>query len=67
MSKNFKLSGVIPALVTPFAKDDEEVDEGALKSLIDFVISKGVTGVVPCGTTGEFTSMSDSRSREFSS
>ncbi|WXG43558.1 MAG: 4-hydroxy-tetrahydrodipicolinate synthase [Promethearchaeati archaeon SRVP18_Atabeyarchaeia-1] len=60
MSKNFKLSGVIPALVTPFAKDDEEVDEGALKSLIDFVISKGVTGVVPCGTTGEFTSMSDS-------
>jgi 4-hydroxy-tetrahydrodipicolinate synthase len=60
MSKSFKLSGVIPALVTPFRKDNEEVDEDALKALIDFVIGKGVTGVVPCGTTGEFTSMSDS-------
>jgi 4-hydroxy-tetrahydrodipicolinate synthase len=59
MSKSFKLSGVIPALVTPFKKEDEEVNEEALKTLIDFVIEKGVTGVVPCGTTGEFTSMSD--------
>jgi 4-hydroxy-tetrahydrodipicolinate synthase len=59
MSKSFKLSGVIPALVTPFRKDGEELDEQALKTLIDFVIEKGVTGVVPCGTTGEFTSMSD--------
>ncbi len=59
MSKNFRLSGVIPALVTPFKKEDEEIDEDKLKTLIDFVIEKGVTGVVPCGTTGEFTSMSD--------
>jgi len=59
MAKSFKLSGVIPALVTPFRKEDEELDEDAMKALIDFVVENGVTGLVPCGTTGEFTSMSD--------
>ncbi|WXG46189.1 MAG: 4-hydroxy-tetrahydrodipicolinate synthase [Candidatus Atabeyarchaeum deiterrae] len=59
MSKSFKLSGVLPALVTPFRKEDEAIDKEAFKTLIDFVIEKGVTGVVPCGTTGEFTSMSE--------
>lgn len=48
--------GVIPALVTPFTKKFE-VDEKALQRLIDYVIENGVTGVVPCGTTGEFVNM----------
>jgi len=64
MNKSFKLSGVVPALVTPFNKENEEVNEEALKKLIDFVIEKGVTGVVPCGTTGEFTSMSDGEKKK---
>jgi len=51
------LKGVMPAVVTPF-DDNFEVDEAALRNLIDFVIDKGVTAVVPCGSTGEFTSMS---------
>lgn len=54
--KKFWPKGVIPALVTPFTKN-YEVDEKALRHLIDFVIENGVTGVVPCGTTGEFSSM----------
>lgn len=56
MEKTFWPKGVIPALVTPF-KRNFEVDEASLRHLIDFVIEKGVTGVVPCGTTGEFVNM----------
>ena len=51
------LKGVMPALVTPF-NENFEINEVALRNLIDFVIDKGVTAVVPCGSTGEFTSMS---------
>jgi 4-hydroxy-tetrahydrodipicolinate synthase len=45
--------GIFPALVTPFDKDDQ-VDEGAYRELIRFVLPH-VNGVVPCGTTGEFS------------
>ncbi|MCZ7680402.1 MAG: dihydrodipicolinate synthase family protein [Sandaracinaceae bacterium] len=46
-----KLSGVIPALVTPFR--DGRIDEDALRALIERAIEGGVGGLVPCGTTGE--------------
>jgi 4-hydroxy-tetrahydrodipicolinate synthase len=51
------IKGVMPALVTPFS-ENFEVDETALRNLIDFVVKNGVTALVPCGSTGEFTSMS---------
>ena len=51
----FRFHGVYPALVTPF--DDEGINEKQYRSLIDYVIKSGATGIVPCGTTGEFTSM----------
>ncbi|MBN1219003.1 MAG: 4-hydroxy-tetrahydrodipicolinate synthase [Anaerolineae bacterium] len=44
--------GVFTAIVTPFNRD-ESVDEDALRNLIDFNIDNGVSGIVPCGTTGE--------------
>jgi 4-hydroxy-tetrahydrodipicolinate synthase len=47
--------GIFPALVTPFTADDQ-VDEGTYRELIRFVLPH-VNGVVPCGTTGEFSSM----------
>ena len=47
--------GIFPALVTPFT-DDDEFDEGTYRELIRFVLPH-VNGVVPCGTTGEFSSM----------
>jgi len=47
--------GVSPALVTPFTPDDQ-VDEAMYRELIRFVLPH-VNGVVPCGTTGEFSSM----------
>jgi 4-hydroxy-tetrahydrodipicolinate synthase len=47
--------GIFPALVTPFSNDDQ-VDERTYRELIRFVLPH-VNGVVPCGTTGEFSSM----------
>ncbi len=49
--------GVFTAIITPF-KEDESVDEEALKKLIDFNIENGVSGIVPCGTTGESPTLS---------
>lgn len=47
------LKGVFPALVTPFEKGSEAVDEEAYRSLIRHVLPD-VDGVVSSGTTGEF-------------
>ncbi|RLI67786.1 MAG: 4-hydroxy-tetrahydrodipicolinate synthase, partial [Candidatus Gerdarchaeota archaeon] len=57
MGKKFVPGGVSPALVTPFTKQDE-FDEEAYRRLIRFVIDDlGVTGIVPAGSTGEFSSL----------
>ena len=50
-------TGVYTAIITPFTKE-ERVDEECLKKLIDFNIQEGVTGIVPCGTTGECPTLS---------
>jgi 4-hydroxy-tetrahydrodipicolinate synthase len=47
--------GIFPALVTPFTVEDA-LDEQTYRELIRFVLPN-VNGVVPCGTTGEFSSM----------
>jgi 4-hydroxy-tetrahydrodipicolinate synthase len=46
------LRGVLTALVTPFNRDNT-IDFGALDALVDRQLAAGVTGLVPCGTTGE--------------
>jgi len=57
MSKfDFRPTGVMPALVTPFNKD-ESINEGQLRDLVNNLIEQGVTGLVPTGTTGEFVNM----------
>ena len=53
----FEPKGVIPALVTPFTDDGKAVDENRLRTLVDFVIGLEVTGVMPCGSTGEFPNL----------
>ncbi len=52
----FRLEGVMAAVVTPFDKN-EEFDEPSFRRLIDWLIEKGINGIVPCGTTGEFSLM----------
>lgn len=44
-------SGSIPALVTLFR--DEAFDEGAYRAFVAWQIAQGSHGLVPCGTTGE--------------
>ncbi len=45
------LKGSFTALVTPFANGT--IDEARLRDLIHFQIENGISGLVPCGTTGE--------------
>ena len=51
-----EIKGVIPAIATPF-KEDEEIDEQALRALVRYVIDAGVHGILAVGCTGEFYSM----------
>jgi 4-hydroxy-tetrahydrodipicolinate synthase len=50
-------SGSIPALVTPFR--DGAFDEPAFRRLVDWQIESGSSGLVPCGTTGENSTLSN--------
>lgn len=50
-----KLKGVNVALVTPFTENS--INEHAFRTLIQYCKEQGVNGIVPCGSTGEFTSM----------
>ncbi len=43
--------GAITALITPFK--DGAVDEKGFQEFVDWQITEGVHGLVPCGTTGE--------------
>ncbi len=58
-----KLSGVMPALVTPFGKDGK-VDFKAMEKLMHHLRDAGVTGWVPNGSTGEYFSQSTEERRE---
>ena len=50
-------SGSIPALATPFR--DGSFDEAAFRKLVDWQIENGSKGLVPCGTTGEASTLSN--------
>jgi 4-hydroxy-tetrahydrodipicolinate synthase len=53
--------GVLTALVTPFR--DGEIDETALRALVDRQIESGIDGLVPCGSTGESATLSHAEHR----
>ncbi len=50
-------AGSIPALVTPFR--DGAFDEGAFRKLVEWQIENGSSALVPCGTTGENSTLSN--------
>jgi 4-hydroxy-tetrahydrodipicolinate synthase len=52
-----QLTGAFTALITPFRNG--EIDEAALRDLVEFQISSGIDGLVPCGTTGESVTMTE--------
>lgn len=63
MFSQTSLSGVYTALITPFSPDGTAVDTGALDALVEAQIASGVSGLVPCGTTGESPTLSDAEQR----
>jgi 4-hydroxy-tetrahydrodipicolinate synthase len=50
------LAGCYTALITPFR--DDQIDEAALRALVRRQIAGGISGLVPCGTTGEAPALS---------
>lgn len=50
-------SEVLCPLLTLFS--DGSIDEGALASLVETLLDAGMGGLVPCGTTGEFASLTE--------
>lgn len=48
--------GAMVAIVTPFKNN--QIDEKALRDLIEFQIANGTDAIVPCGTTGESATLS---------
>ncbi|MEK6781173.1 MAG: dihydrodipicolinate synthase family protein [Bacteroidota bacterium] len=57
--KNLKeLTGVVPIIPTPFL-EDEEIDEVALRNLIEFAINSGVQGVCLPAYASEFYKLTD--------
>lgn len=55
--------GAYTALVTPFSADGAAVDFARLGEQVHFQSEGGVTGVVPCGTTGESPTLSEAEHR----
>ena len=49
-------SGCFTALITPLRRG--KVDEKAFQSLVDWQVREGISGLVPCGTTGESPTLS---------
>jgi 4-hydroxy-tetrahydrodipicolinate synthase len=62
MSESFH--GVLPALLTPFTDDGSAIDTGALAAIVERLIGAGVAGLVPGGSTGEFTTLTHPERRE---
>jgi len=58
-----QLTGTYTALVTPFSSN-EEIDMQALKALVLSQVKNGVTGLVPCGTTGESPTLTHDEHRQ---
>ena len=53
MDKGRRLEGIVVAMVTPF-NDDESLDEAGLRAVVRFLVERGVHGLFPAGSQGEF-------------
>lgn len=56
MSSKPMFQGAMTALITPFANG--QIDEDAYRKFIDWQITEGIQGLIPCGTTGESATLS---------
>lgn len=59
-----ELHGIMVALITPFTDDQTKIDEARLEAHIEHLIKAGVHGLVPGGSTGEFTVMTTAERKQ---
>jgi 4-hydroxy-tetrahydrodipicolinate synthase len=64
MADHTEFHGVLPALITPFSADGTRVDGDALAAIVERLVRAGVGGLVPGGSTGEFTTLTGAERRE---
>src|SRR5215510_8939633 len=55
--------GVLPALITPFTEDGSALDTGSVAAVVERLVGAGVGGLVPGGSTGEFTTLTNAERR----
>ncbi len=55
--------GCYTAMVTPFDKEGQ-MDEAKFRELVDFQIENGVSGLVPCGCTGEAATLNHNEQKK---
>jgi mycofactocin precursor len=55
--------GVLPALITPFTADGGTIDTGSLRAVVERLVGAGAGGLVPGGSTGEFTTLTNAERR----
>jgi dihydrodipicolinate synthase/N-acetylneuraminate lyase len=58
MASSTGLRGILAAVTTPFTTDGSAVDEANLRGQVDRLVAAGLHGLVPTGTSGEFTTLS---------
>ncbi len=58
------LSGTLTALATPFTSPGSDVDFASFEKLLQQQLAGRVTGLVPCGTTGEAPTLSAGEQKE---
>lgn len=62
--KKAKLFGNHVLIVTPL-NNNGEIDEKSTRNLVDFVIEKGVHGILALGSTGEVFALTESERKQF--
>jgi 4-hydroxy-tetrahydrodipicolinate synthase len=58
-----RFTGVLTALATPFSDDGSALDLKALAGVVERQLAAGAAGLVPCGTTGEFSALTEGERR----
>ena len=52
------IKGIVPPIAAP-VNDDESVNESSLRDHVEFMIKGGISGILACGSNGEFYMMEE--------
>lgn len=59
-----EFTGILAAVATPLTADGSEVDAEGVRRQTEHILAGGVTGLVPGGSTGEFTTLTTSERKQ---